>query len=252
MTTAPPVPRVSVCMAAYRGEAFIAEQLLSILAQLDAGDEVVVVDDASPDGTVAAIREVGDPRIRLITRSENAGYVRAFELALSEARGEFLLLADQDDVWLPGRVEAMVAALQDADVVATNLSTLGGPDRIRGPYGQADWRLHYRDSGHRLRNTFGVLAGNMPYYGCAMGVRRAALDRGILPFPNILIESHDLWLALWGNLNGTITHLGRRTVARRFHDNNASPNRPRGVRAALGSRVLLLRLIAELRRRRRG
>lgn len=253
MTAPPPdSPRVSVCLAAYSGERFIGEQLASILSQLDPTDEVVIVDDASPDGTVAAIEGVGDPRIRLIRRTKNQGYVRGFADALAAAKGEYLLLADQDDVWLPGRVEAMTAALDATDVVASNLSTLGGPDGIRGPYGQADWRLRYRDSGHRLRNTLGILAGNMPYYGCAMGVRRAALDR-LLPFPAFLNESHDLWIALYGNLVGTMTHLGRRTVARRFHESNQTPNRPRGVRAALGSRVLLLRCIAVLARRgRRG
>lgn len=238
-------------MATWNGEKYVAEQLGSILPQLGADDEVVVVDDASGDGTVAAVRAVADPRIRVVARDRNLGYVRTFEEALGLARGDYLLLADQDDVWLPGRVEAMVAALGDADVVATNLTTLGGPDHIRGPFGQPDWRLHEAGSGQRVRNVLGILAGNRPYYGCAMGVRRSALAAGILPFPSFLIESHDLWIALYGNVLGRLRHLDIRSLERRYHDSNQTPNRPRGIGPVLRARVMLLRCIATLWGRRK-
>ena len=55
--------KLSVCMATYNGEKFIAEQLASILPQLDGGDEAVISDDSSTDGTPALIRGFGDPRI---------------------------------------------------------------------------------------------------------------------------------------------------------------------------------------------
>jgi glycosyltransferase involved in cell wall biosynthesis len=249
MNQAGTAPAVSVCMATWNGARWVGEQLESILAQLGPSDEVVVVDDASTDETPQAVAALGDPRIRLVTRAENWGYVRTFEQALGLARGECLLLADQDDVWLPGRVDAMVAALQTADVVATNLTTLGGAEAIRGPYGQPDWRLRSRDSGHRVRNVVAILAGSMPYYGCAMGVRREALET-LLPFPPFLNESHDLWIALSGNVAGRMSHLGRRTVARRYHEANQTPNRPRGVGQVLRSRVMLLRCLAVALRRR--
>ncbi len=71
--------RVSVCMAAYNGAKHIEEQLRSILSELSADDELLIIDDASPDHTVAVIRAVDDERIRLIERRENRGYVRTFE-----------------------------------------------------------------------------------------------------------------------------------------------------------------------------
>lgn len=241
--------RVSVCVATYRGERFVAEQLRSVLDQLTDRDEVVVVDDASRDGTADVVAALGDPRVRLMRAPHNRGYVRTFEETLRLARGKYLLLADQDDVWVPGRVDAMVAALADAKVVATNLARLDGPDRIRGPYGQADWRLEPRTSGHHVRNVLGVLAGNRPYYGCAMGVRRDVLD-GLLPFPPFLTESHDLWIALYGNVERSMRHLALRSVRRRFHAGNATPERPRGPLAVLRSRFMLARCVVELVRRR--
>lgn len=250
----PPAPapvRVSVCMATYNGSKFVEEQLSSILGQLGPTDEVVVVDDASTDDTVARVRAIDDPRVQLVEAPQNRGYVRTFEDALGRARGEVVLLSDQDDLWVPGRVETMVEALADVQVVATNLGTLGGPDAIRGPYGQPDWYLRAADSRRHARNVLGTLAGNRPYYGCAMGLRRDALSR-VLPFPAFLDESHDLWIALYGNVAGSIRHVEARTVLRRFHEDNASPNRPRGPAAVLRSRLMLVRAVVVLRGRRRG
>ncbi|MDO4242251.1 MAG: glycosyltransferase [Actinomyces sp.] len=249
--TRSPRGRVSVCMATYNGERFVAEQIGSILPQLAPDDELIVVDDASSDSTVSVLEGLArhDPRIRVTARTDNRGYVRTFEEALSLAGGDLLLLSDQDDVWTPDHVEVLVNALEGAEVAATNLGTLGGPDAIRGPYGQADWHLRAADSHRAWRNVLGVLAGNRPYYGCAMGVRAEALARGLAPFPGFLGESHDLWIALYGNLRRSVCHCPQRTVLRRFHESNQTPNRPRGVRAAIGSRLLLLRCIGELRRR---
>lgn len=241
-------PAVSVCMATYNGAAYVEEQLASVLTQLGDADEVVVVDDGSSDDTVAMIRAVGDPRVRVLESDQNAGYVRAFERALTQARGDYLLLCDQDDVWRPGRVAAMVEALADAHVVAANLGTLGGEPRIRGPYGQEDWHLRAAHSRRHRGNIVGVLIGNRPYYGSAMGLRREALTR-VLPFPAFLVESHDLWIALYGNLARSITHLELRVTDRRLHTSNASTAAPRAHTTVVRSRILLVRSLRELRRR---
>jgi len=238
-------------MATFRGERWVEEQIASILGELGPQDELVVVDDASDDATPQILGQIQDPRVRVLLQRENRGYVRTFETAMLAARGDVLLLADQDDVWVPGRVGRMVEDLASGEVVATNLATLGGPDAIPGPYGQRSWRLRAKVGGRRVRDVLGVLAGNRPYFGCAMGVRRGALDV-LLPFPPFLVESHDLWIALYGNVTGTMVHDETVSVLRRYHDQNTSPARPRGVRAALGSRLLLVRCLVELRRRRRA
>lgn len=245
------ITRVSVCMATYRGQDFVVDQVESILSQLGPTDELVIVDDASPDRTIEVLKGLADrdPRIRLYTRPDNRGYVRTFEEAMRLTSGDVVLLSDQDDLWLPGRVERMVGALQTADVVATNLTTLGGPDAIRGPYGQADWKLSAADSVRPARNILGILAGNRPYYGCAMGVRRSALSN-VLPIPAWMRESHDLWLALYGNVFGSMAHLEDRTVARRLHGENQTPERPRDPVTVVKSRFRLVRCLLVLARRR--
>ncbi|MDY0830363.1 glycosyltransferase [Microbacterium sp. BG28] len=238
---------VSVCMATYNGAAYVVHQLQSILAELRPDDEIVVVDDASIDETVQLVRSIDDDRIRVIAQQRNAGYVASFARALAEARGDVLMLSDQDDEWVPGRRALLVAALGDADVVASNLEMLGTGAPLTSPLTGKPWVLMSSDS--PIRRQLAIFAGVAPYYGCAMALRRSALTY-LLPFPDGLRESHDLWIATAANAQRRLAHVGSATVRRRVHESNASTSSPRGVRAALRSRLLMLQLWREARRRR--
>jgi glycosyltransferase involved in cell wall biosynthesis len=237
-----PVTRVSVCLATYDGAGFVGEQVRSILDQLGPDDELVVVDDASTDDTVEVVESFADPRIRLSGNASNLGYVRTFERALGLAQGAYLFLADQDDVWLPGRLEGMVAALDTAGVVATSVSVLGEPTE------PPRWPLRARDSDRYAANLAAVMVGVRWYFGCAMGLRRDVLPL-VLPFPAWLTESHDLWIGLVGNAAHSMRHLERPSVARRLHDTNQTPQRWRSLPAILRARVMLARCVVEARRR---
>ncbi|EPD86723.1 hypothetical protein HMPREF1529_00252 [Microbacterium sp. oral taxon 186 str. F0373] len=243
--------RVSVCMATYNGARFVVEQLRSILSELEADDEVVIVDDASTDDTVVRIRSLADDRIHLVSQDSNRGYVRTFEHALSLARGDILMLSDQDDVWIPGRRALFVEALAIHRAAASNLVILGSGAPVPSPVSGRPWRLPPDGAERGAVRSLRVLAGIQPYYGCAMAVRRDLVS-SILPFPAFLHESHDLWIALVANAARDMCHIGEATVERRLHDSNASPSRPRGVHAVLRARWMLLRSIAEARRRVRA
>ena len=234
--------RVSVCLAAHNGADFIGEQVRSILDQLGPNDELVIVDDASTDTTVEVVEAFDDSRIRLARNESNLGYVRTFERALGLADGAYLLLADQDDVWLAGRLEAMVAALQHDGVVATSVAVLGAPPE------PPRWPLRARDSQRYAANVAAVLVGVRWYFGCAMGLRRELLPL-VLPFPAWLTESHDLWIGLVGNVAHTMRHLEGPSVARRLHDTNQTPERWRSVPTILRARLMLVRCVVEARRR---
>ena len=244
-------PTISVAIATYNGAAHVREQLTSILAQLGPRDEVVVVDDASTDDTVAVVQGLGDPRVRVTARDHNLGYVRTFAEAMALTAGDVVMLSDQDDVWVEGRVERLLAGLEHTEVVASDVVLLGDDAPLLSPFRRRPWRLAPSASGHARRNGLRMLAGLMPYYGCAMAVRRSALDL-VLPLPPWLHESHDLWIATVGNVAGQMTHVGGPTVRRRIHEANASSSRPRGVRAALGSRWLQVKMWREARRRARA
>ncbi|WP_028264825.1 glycosyltransferase [Arthrobacter sp. MA-N2] len=237
--------RVSVCLAAYKGSRYIEEQIDSILRDLGPNDELVVVDDASPDDTAAVVKRITDPRIRFIASSVNKGYVRTFEQAVGLSRGEFIMLSDQDDVWIPGRVELMLTALEDHKVVAGNFDVLGGGPRPWIP------RLRASDSTRHLANLFAILIGYRAYYGCAMGIRRDALSY-FVPIPGYVHESHDLWLAICGNVAQSIRHLDDSIILRRLHDENQTPAGWRSLSRIVKARFMILRLVFEAVRRVRG
>ena len=98
--------RVVVLMSTYNGERFIEEQVESILQQLPADSLLMVRDDGSSDSTVQRIETFGDSRI-LLVRGDNLGFAHSFLTLLAEAPAdaEMVMFSDQDDVWLPDKIE---------------------------------------------------------------------------------------------------------------------------------------------------
>ena len=236
-------PMVSVCMAAYNGSAFIIEQITSILAQLGDRDELIVIDDCSQDETAALVQSVDDPRIRLIHSEANRGYMRTFERAIGLAEGDVIFLSDQDDIWLPGRVDQMLEALDDVELVVSNFASFGG-----ALTSVQSRRLRAVDSSRWKRNIFWIWVGTRPYYGCCMAFR-AELRQRILPFPPYLIETHDQWLGYVANADRSVRHLEQDTISRRIHGANSSTT-GRGLGAILRARLMTGRAIIEAFRRR--
>lgn len=241
---------ISVCMATYNGAQYLRAQLVSILAQLGVGDEVVVVDDASTDDTLAVLRAIGDARVSVHANPRNLGHVQTFARAMALARNEFVFLSDQDDVWLPNRLQRMLDALtaSGAIVVASNFACIDTDGRATA---FPCHRLRAVDSKRHAANIVGIFAGRRGYFGCAMALRRSAL-KVALPIP-AFVESHDLWLAQIANLARANVHLETNTLTRRIHGANAT-DLSRPLWRKLWSRVGYVRSILLLtwRLTRRG
>ena len=116
-------PVVSVIMPAFNAERFIDRAIESALNQSLTDLEVVVVDDASTDGTVGVVRAFDDPRIRLYESTTNGGPSVARNRALAEASGEHIAVLDADDWFRPWRLERMLKGMDahDADIVADDI-----------------------------------------------------------------------------------------------------------------------------------
>ncbi|CAN5401647.1 hypothetical protein BH10PSE14_BH10PSE14_44480 [soil metagenome] len=104
-------PTVSVVMAAYKGAALVGETLASLQAQTLTDFELVVVDDCSPDDTLAVLRSWDDPRFRVIAAETNQGVVRSRNRAFAAARGRYIAALDHDDLCHPERFAKQVAYL---------------------------------------------------------------------------------------------------------------------------------------------
>jgi glycosyltransferase involved in cell wall biosynthesis len=206
-------------MATYQGERYVVEQLQSIRAQLAASDEIVISDDGSTDGTVRAIDSLQDARIRLRLNAERVGYVRNFERAIEWARGEWIFFSDQDDVWLPGKVEGLSAALTRKACVASDAIVADEQLRnMRGSYFELRGVRSFSAPAIFLRPRI---------IGASMAVRRRYLQR-YLPFPAPI--PHDHWLSLNAALDGELLVLARALVLYRRHADVASAT-ARGRRA---------------------
>ena len=164
-------PRISVCIATFNGEKYIGQQLDSICEQLSACDEIIISDDGSTDGTLDVVRD-----------SHN------FENALMHAEGEIIFLSDQDDVWLPNKVERMVDALKYNDVVMSDCSMTDSSLNI----------VHksYFTTERNFKQSIFYNFVKPSFLGSCMAFRKCVLDQA-LPFPKYGV-GHDLWLGLVG------------------------------------------------------
>ena len=180
---------VSVCMATYNGEKYVVGQIDSILKQLQEDDELIITDDGSKDNTVSLIEGIKDCRIKLLHGGFHSP-IKNFENAIKHAKGDVIFLSDQDDLWLPGRVEAALKLHNDpqnpimlafcrAQVIDEN-----GNEILDSRYNHLHptKRTFYRNL---LRNHF---------MGCCMSFKKELLDY-ILPFPNGIMM-HDSWIGL--------------------------------------------------------
>lgn len=114
-------PALSVVIPYYRGANTIREAVQSILDQTLLPDEIVICDDGSPDDLVEALGPLRD-RVEIV-RKENGGISSAMNAAARAASGDLLVQLDQDDVFLPRRLEAIAAAAaadSEADIVTTD------------------------------------------------------------------------------------------------------------------------------------
>ena len=119
------MPDISVVLATYDRRHSLPRAIASVLAQDDVRFELIVVDDASRDGTSDYLATLSDLRIRTVTAERNAGPSTARNLGLKAARADIVAFLDSDDAYLPHRLSAPLAAFAaDASLVCTLSSAI--------------------------------------------------------------------------------------------------------------------------------
>ncbi|WP_115726962.1 glycosyltransferase family 2 protein [Actinomyces culturomici] len=213
--------RISVALCTYEGERFIEEQVASILAQTRRVDEIVLGDDSPTDGTVDLVRAALEGSgIDLVVRRHRPGLgVRGnFSDAIAATTGDAVLLCDQDDVWEPNKVEALLAALEEVELVHTDailIDSAGAPlgTTLLSALRVSEWEKRNLERGDALA----VLLKRNLVTG-ATTAARGDFARAAMPVPDGWI--HDEWLALLAALDHSLRLLPEPLTRYRQHENN--------------------------------
>lgn len=243
---------LSVALCTWNGERWITAFLDSLAAQEHRPDELVVLDDASDDDTVAIVERFARTApfdVRVEVNPQRVGSTANFAKALERCRGRYIALADQDDVWYPSKLRR---AWEEFESDSTVTLVFSDADLI----GEDGRRLnrHLWDSrmvGHNLRRHSVVpehlFARRAVTTGCTMVIRRRAAEAA-LPFPPELDDvaapmRHDRWLSMVAAAVGTVRALPEPLLAFRVHPHQQTgvlvgPELGRALRAVARSVVL--------------
>lgn len=206
-------PLISIALCVYNGERYLAEQMASLRAQTWPNLELVIVDDASTDGSVNLIeamlaKELARFQVTWVRNPQNCGVNASFSKALSLCKGELIAPCDQDDIWSPDKLSRLAGALGGNDMAYCDSELIDSQGKRMG--------LKVSD---RLR----MYSGNDPtpfaFWNCASGhamLFRRELLKQALPLPHS--RFHDWWLSFVAASNHGIVYVDQALVQYRQHE----------------------------------
>lgn len=242
--------RVEVLLATYNSSDYLADMLESLLSQVHDDFHLVVSDDLSGDATLEILQAYA-PRFRnpvVISQPEtpSGGAMANFTRLLGQSSGDYVFLADHDDIWLPDKIAGALRDLKAAEAkwgVATpiayhcDLAVIDGAGRPTHP---SYWAFKRLDP--RVAEDLALSLIQPTMTGCAMAMN-AALIKKSRPIPDGALM-HDWWLALVAGAFGKVIHDKTPHIQYRIHGKNVS--RPKKV--GLLSAFRQLNRIGDLRR----
>lgn len=233
--------RISVALAAYNGEKYIREQIESILANLTKEDEIVVSDDGSVDQTIEILKEYQKGEIPLnVIEGRGEGIKKNIENAIRHCRGEYIFLSDQDDVWMPDKVERVMEYLGKEGCLLVNHDA-----RVM----DGCLKQEIMPSFFAYRGSCGGFVKNFiknRYMGCCMAFHRKLLPF-VLPIPKEA-QMHDQWIGLISDLmGGKNMFLPEPLLWYRRHGENVSDFNHGSIWEMTGKRLLLAKALIHWR-----
>ncbi len=225
---------ITIVLSTFNGEAFLAEQLRSFAAQTVTDWIVLVRDDGSSDGTVGILEAAAEqlPVTFSPSSGQHLGPAASFLTLAGEIETDYFAFADQDDVWLPVKLEASLAALREVEVTDRPCAVFGDAVMTDAP-GQTirDSALAHRFVPHPERLTYGeLLMQNVAIGATIVGNRTAAQMAG--EFAGQPVPMHDWLVAALAKSRGELRFCAEVGLRQRQHDANATnPRRSAGERA---------------------
>ncbi len=199
-------------LATFNGEAFLAAQLDSIFGQTYSNIEVVAVDDASQDASFSILEDYArrHPNMQVAQNAQNLGFAKNFERACRMAAGSLIALCDQDDIWLPQKLERLAAAMGNSALIHCNSALCNEKGALIGVL--ASDRAQFKPLDNCLEQ-----AVFCRIYGHASLITRPLLEKAIPFLPRL---PHDWWLCFIATFSGGIQYLPETLVHYRQHTHN--------------------------------
>lgn len=202
---------ISVAIPTYNGEKYLREQLDSLYNQTLVPDEIVVVDDCSKDGTVSILEEYRNRYgLKYVINETNLGYNKNFEKAISLCTGDYIALCDQDDIWLPEKIQKSFERISKFPLNEPSLvSSFSCTDKriLESPipcgHKDGDWRMNFV---------------KYKSQGCTLMFNKALCDY-ILPIPAGIM--YDGFIGLVASLIGNREYIGEYLMYYRIHQSNS-------------------------------
>ena len=205
---------VSIVVCTFNGEAFLAPQLESLINQSYSEIEILVCDDRSADSTTDIARAFAekDSRIRVFANDVNLGYNRNFSQGFLKARGEFIAVCDQDDIWKPDKIEKMMPFFKNPEAVLVHCQSVRFKDT---PPDISHYTARLQFTGNDVRKLmyFNTIAGHNIIF-------RKQLLLQALPFPETVF--YDWWLVICSAIYGKVAATNEVLTFHRFHSSNVT------------------------------
>jgi len=207
-------PLVSIAVCTFNGAKYLAEQLDSIINQTYKNLEVIIIDDQSSDQTVDILRTYLEKHsnFHIYENDANIGYIKNFEKAICLCNGEYIALADQDDVWVLNKIELQLQFIQDHIMVYHDSEFM---DEVGNPLNRkmSDLRNFYSGNDPRHFLLENCVSGHSVMF-------KRELIPYLLPFPIELF--HDWWIAFVATNHGYINFQKDLLVKYRQHSNTST------------------------------
>lgn len=183
---------ISIALATYNGDKYIAEQLDSILAQDCDFEELIVCDDCSTDSTWDILEHYAqlDSRIRLFRNSQNLGFKKNFESAILKCKSEYVALCDQDDIWMPNHLSLLIDAIGDKAVACGDSLLIDSNGKSLGVTLSYVKNLDYIPEDD-IDKAYFIFYYENPYQGASMLLRTDFVHK-VLPISQN-VQFHDTW-----------------------------------------------------------
>lgn len=215
---------VDILLPVYNGERYLAEQIESYLSQTNENWRLIIRNDGSSDNSQSIINNYFERypnKIKFVAEpKENIGLVKSLNVLLDHASSDYIMLSDQDDVWLPEKIQVSLEKVQELEdngeipvMICTDARCV---DSDLNVIDESFFKSQKFQEGV-IGDTEKMMALN-EVQGCTVMINKKAKEY-IYPLPEFM-RIHDMWLGIMISHFGKMAYIPQPTLLYRQHDHN--------------------------------